>query len=47
MTAVGLKNREILMDNYLNPTTGRGYVCFLYLLYPNFLHYPDKILSFL
>ena len=47
MTAVGLKNCENLMDICLNPTIGRGYVCFLYLLYPNFLHYPDKNISFL
>ncbi len=30
MSAVGLKNRENFMDNYLNPAIESGYVCLLY-----------------
>ncbi|MGM9868059.1 MAG: Fic family protein [Sodaliphilus sp.] len=28
--AVGLKNRENFMDNYLNPAIESGFVCLLY-----------------
>ena len=39
MSAVGLKNRENFMDNYLNPAIESGYVC---LLYPNSPRHPRQ-----
>ena len=39
MSAVGLKNRENFMDNYLNPAIESGYVC---LLYPDTPRHPRQ-----
>uniref|UniRef100_UPI004029B96D Fic family protein n=1 Tax=Prevotella sp. TaxID=59823 RepID=UPI004029B96D len=39
MSAVGLKNRENFMDNYMNPAIGSGYVR---LLYPNSPRHPRQ-----
>ena len=39
MVAVGLKNRENFMDNYLNPAIESGFVC---LLYPNSPRHPRQ-----